>query len=750
MDDPIPAASPSVPDDERALRTAASPGPRVRTAPPPPADTVHAKLTAVARNYWWCWESDLGSLFRQIDPQRWTELAHNPVLMLREFTEEELEQRVTERVLHSSINRYYRKLREYLETDEVWGDTHAGLLGHRPVAYFSAEFGLHESMPIYSGGLGVLAGDHLKSASDLGVPLVGVGLFYDEGYFAQTVDAGGWQKEEYRELSTDDLPMKPAVGADGNPVKIAVQTRTGEIHATVWEVSVGRIRLFLLNTDLPENAEEDRTLTSRLYSGGERTRIRQEVMLGVGGLRALTALGIRPSVIHMNEGHSAFAPLEQIRMRMRDDGVPFDEALQDTAAMGVFTTHTPVPAGHDRFGGDLVEEHLGPLADELGLDTRALLGLGRLDPQNHDETFCMTVLAFKLSRRANAVSGLHGVVSRRMWAGLWPWRSEEELPIGHITNGVHVPSWLAPQMRSLYDRVLPLDWPQRGAEPQTWRGIGEIGAAELWETHQILKTRLINFVRFRLRRQSEISGFDYAAGSADGFGRLLDPRALTIGFARRFAPYKRADMILQDFDRFRQIVADADRPVQFVYSGKAHPRDENGKRVLQNIVKLTREEGLEGKLVFVEDYDINVCRHMIQGVDVWLNNPRRPLEASGTSGQKVVLNGGLNLSVLDGWWAEGYDGRNGFAIGTGDSHARDEVTDRRDAESLMEVLTGQVIPVYYDRDRDDLPQAWIAMMKRSVRTLGWRFNADRMVKDYVTRGYIPAAGGLSCYMPPVA
>ena len=706
--------------------------------------SVHDKLTERASNYWWSWDPDTSSLFRAIDPVRWSELAHNPVLLLKEYPPEKLELRARDEVMHSRINWAYRRWQEYMRTGDSWGSTHAGILGRRPVAYFSAEFGLHESLPIYSGGLGVLAGDHLKSASDLGIPLVGVGLFYGEGYFSQRLDSQGWQQEEYTPVDSENLPIHPALDPDGNPVVISVNTRSGAIYARVWLVNVGRIRLYLLDTNIEQNKDEDRHLTARLYGGDSRTRIRQEVMLGIGGAKALKALGIRPSVVHMNEGHSAFAPLELIRERMHEDGLSFDDALRETAAMGVFTTHTPVAAGHDRFDAALTTEHVGPLAEELGLSDDALLGMGRVDPQNHEESFCMTVLAFRLSNRANAVSALHGVVSRRMWASLWPWRSATEIPVGHITNGVHVPSWLAAQMRVLYDRFLPAQWYLRTGEPEVWAGFEAVTPGELWETHQSLKNRLINYSRKRLVKQAERR--QESASDIETAGEALDPRVLTIGFARRFAPYKRANLLLQDLELLKQILLDADRPVQFVFAGKAHPADDNGKRIVQEVFEATRDERWRGKIVLLEDYDINLGRHLVQGVDVWLNNPRRPLEASGTSGQKVVLNGGLNCSVLDGWWAEAYDGENGFAIGTGRTHVDDAIQDERDAQSLKEVLLNEVIPLYYDRDADDLPQQWIQRMKRAVRTLGWRFNADRMVMDYVQHTYVPAAGGLSCEM----
>jgi len=706
--------------------------------------SAHEKLTKLASNLWWSWQPEVTAIFRQIDPVRWSQLAHNPAQLLQENPPDKLEQKVREEVLHSRINGAYRRWQEYMQSPDTWGSTHAGILGRRPAAYFSAEFGLHESLPIYSGGLGVLSGDHLKSASDLGIPLVGIGLFYDEGYFSQQIDKEGWQQESYSEFDPDDLPIEPAQDPDGKPVVISVDTRSGKIYARVWLVGVGRIRLYLLDTDIAENTDEDRHLTARLYGGDQRTRIRQEIMLGVGGMRALSALGIHPSVIHMNEGHSAFAPLELIRMRMKEDALSFDEALRETASMAVFTTHTPVPAGHDRFDSELVEEHVGPLADELGLNTEGLLGLGRVDPQNAQESFCMTVLAFKLSRRANAVSSLHGVVSRRMWASLWPWRSEEEVPIGHITNGVHVPSWLAAQMRVLYDRMLPANWFLRTGEPEVWAGFEEVTPGELWETHQSLKNRLIIYARTRLAAQAQRRGD--SAARIDELSRVLDPHALTIGFARRFAPYKRADLVMRDLEAFAKVINDSQQPVQFIFAGKAHPADDQGKEIVQRLFKLSLTDEFKGRLIVLEDYDINLGRHIVQGVDVWLNNPRRPLEASGTSGQKVVLNGGLNCSVLDGWWAEAYDGENGFAIGHGRAHADNDIQDERDASFLHDLLVDEVIPLYYKNDADGLPSEWISRMKRAVRTLGWRFNADRMVMDYVQSTYVPAAGGLSCDM----
>ena len=708
------------------------------------AEKLHQKCIELASNLCWTWQPDVFNLFRDLDPIRWRQLDHNPIALLKEFTPERLEMRASEMVLYSRINNAYRRLKEYMQGENTWAKNNAGVLGGKPVAYFSAEFGIHESVPIYSGGLGVLSGDHIKSASGLGVPLIAVGLFYDQGYFKQHLDSEGYQQEEYLDTNVENQAMKPALSAEGKPVTIAVETRAGKIQAKLWEMQVGRVRLLLLDCDVEGNSPEDRTLTSRLYGGDERVRIRQELILGVGGMRALKALGITPGVYHLNEGHSAFATLENIREYMHDDGFSFDDALRDVAQQTVFTTHTPVPAGHDRFDAEMMEEHLGPLRDALGISHDQLMGLGRVEPKNHEETFCMTVLGLKASRRANAVSQLHGHVSRRMWAHLWPWRVEEEIPIGHITNGVHIPSWLAWQMKQLYDRHFPIDWMQRMGEPDVWQNIHKIDPGELWETHSTLKNLLFQFVRRRISRQCRRRG--ESDQMVERARTLLDPNILTIGFARRFATYKRADLFMNDIERLADVVNNQSRPVQFIFSGKAHPKDEPGKEKIKKIFNMRDDERFQNRIVFIEDYDINVCRHMIQGVDVWLNNPRRPLEASGTSGQKIVLNGGLNFSVLDGWWAEAYDGQNGFSIGTGRIHTDVEKQDERASEELYRTLEEEIIPLYYTRDVDGLPQEWIKRMMNSISTLAWRFSAHRMVMDYTRACYVPAAGGLSCQM----
>ena len=673
----------------------------------------------------------------------WSEVHHNPIALLQQIPVEKLEERATQMALHSRINYAHRRLQEYLASTRTWGARHAGVLWAKPVAYFSAEFGLHESLPIYSGGLGILSGDHIKSASDLGIPLVGVGLFYAQGYFKQRLDRDGWQHEDYTDIDNRLLPIQPA-SANGAPIVVTIDTRSGVIAARVWSVSVGRNTLLLLDSNVEGNAPEDRDLTDRLYGGDMRVRIRQELLLGVGGVRALHALGISPGVIHLNEGHSAFASLELVRQRMTVEGIDAHEAARRVASQVVFTTHTPVPAGHDRFPPELVEEHLGPVREALGIDYESLMAFGRVNPADQSETFCMTVLALKMSRRANAVSSLHGQVSRAMWHPLFPSYSEEQVPIGHITNGVHVNSWLAEQMRQVYDRHFGPDWPSRAGDPGFWEAIEQVNDGELWETHETLKSRLIGFVRRRAAAHAEERG--EPAEFVAQLRKALSLDALTIGFARRFATYKRAGLILHDIDTLAQLVNHPQRPVQLIFAGKSHPHDKPGKEILQHIAQLMRDPRFAGKVLFVEDYDIDVGRHLVQGVDVWVNNPRRPLEACGTSGEKVVLNGCLNLSIPDGWWAEAYDGLNGFSIGLGETHTSVDVHDDRDAEALLKTLREQVIPLYYDRDRDGVPHLWIARMKRAIRTLGWRFSADRMLKDYVQRAYIPAAGGTSSDM----
>ena len=701
---------------------------------------LHERLRALAQNLWWTWHPEVLSLFTDLDPHLWRQVDHNPISFLNQMTPEQIEERAAELVLHSRINYAFRRLNEYVEKDKTWGAMHCGNLCNRPVVYFSAEFGLHESVPIYSGGLGILAGDHLKSASDLGIPLMGIGLLYHQGYFSQRLNKDGLQEEDYANLDINKLPLQTVTESSGQPLVVRVNTRSGFLQARVWQLQAGRVRLFLLDSNVEGNSTEDRKLTSRLYGGGDRVRIRQELLLGIGGARILQALNTFPGVLHLNEGHSAFGILEEIRRVMEYDQIPFHRARRRVSLYTVFTTHTPVPAGHDRFSPDLVEEHLGIFREKLGLSHDEFMALGRVNRGDKSETFCMTVLALKNSRRANGVSAIHADVSRLMWHCLWPERPEVEVPIGHITNGVHVLSWLAPQMHQLFETRLAQNWPTRMVHSDVWEKVLEIDDGELWETHQSLKMRLIRFVRRRLLLQAERLGHHETVQQIE---QILDPDVLTIGCARRFATYKRGDLILSQPERLAKLVGDAHRPIQIIFAGKAHPRDDEGKRLLQRIAQCSFNPACRRRIVFVEDYDYNVARHLVQGVDVWLNNPRRPLEACGTSGQKVVLNGGLNLSVLDGWWNEAYDGSNGFAIGHGGMHNDPDIQYQRDAEYLYETLEKEVIPLYYERDTIGIPLHWVKRMKKAIQSLGWRFNADRMVKDYAERFYLPSASGTS-------
>ncbi|HEV2846213.1 MAG TPA: alpha-glucan family phosphorylase, partial [Thermoanaerobaculia bacterium] len=694
------------------------------------------KLRELSQNLWWSWQPDIRAIFRELDPDTWRIVHHNPVALLQRIDAEEVFRRVQDLELQTRINQAHRRLQTYLTGQESWGLVHAGPILARPVAYFSAEFGLHQSLPIYSGGLGVLAGDHLKSMSDLGAPVVGVGLLYHEGYVHQLIDENGWQQDLYEPIAAAELPVDPVLGADGEQVRFSVELPGRDVWLRIWKVHVGRSDLLLLDARDDANAPADQALTARLYGGDQETRIQQEILLGVGGHRALGVVGVKPSALHLNEGHSAFALLERARELVQTQGLQPADALREVAAMSVFTTHTPVEAGHDRFRPDLASQHLEALARGLGMPMHEVMALGSEHPGDPNATFCPTVLALKLTRRTNGVAALHGRVSRKMWMGLYPGKSEEEVPIGHITNGVHVRTWMATDMHDLVAQYLGPRWLDHISFPDLWTKIDRIPDAELWEVHQVLKARLFNFVRRRVADRRQRLGLPGTEREP------LEPEALTLGFARRFATYKRADLMFQDLDRLDRLVNHPERPVQIVYAGKAHPRDTGGKALAQRVANLEKDPRFAGKIVFVENYTMHVGRQLVQGVDVWLNTPRRPLEACGTSGQKCILNGVLNCSILDGWWAEAYDGGNGFGIGAGEIHANPEVQDERDALAVFETLENQVVPLYYDRGANGtngIPHAWIARVKRAIRTLAWRYNADRMVMDYVKECYLPEA-----------
>lgn len=691
------------------------------------------RLPELARNLCWTWHPKTQDLFARLDPELWEATEHNPVRLLRETGR--LEAAAGDPAFVAAYEEALRGFDGYVGargSGETWmRRVYPDFPGR--VAYFSAEFGLHESLPIYSGGLGVLAGDHVKSASDLGVPLVGVGILYAQGYFRQRLNPEGRQEETYEPFRTEERPISPATAPDGSEVFVTVRLPGRDLRLKVWRVEVGRVSVLLLDADLPENAEEDRRLTARLYGGGQEMRISQEIILGIGGVRALRAVGLRPGVFHMNEGHAAFSGLERVR-EMVAAGASFDEARERVAASSVFTTHTPVPAGHDAFPPDLFRRFSQGWPGELGTDEEGLWALGRKE-EPWGETFNMTVLAFSLSRGHNAVSALHGEVSRGMWDHLFAREDGAGGGAGtitHVTNGVHTWSWLAPEMAGLFDRHNGgRAWRREVQDPAAWSFVAELPAGELWEVRRNLKQKMLRFVEERLEIQRSRTGRAFVGG--------LDPDALTIGFARRFATYKRATLLLRDPERLRRIVGDGERPVQFVFSGKAHPADEPGKDFIQALYNAAEEHGLHGRLVVLEDYDMNVARHLVRGVDVWLNNPRRPLEASGTSGQKASLNGAPNFSVLDGWWPEAFDGTNGWVIGEEREYVSEEEQDAADAESLYRTLEGEIVPLYYDRDGNDIPQGWLRVTRAAIATVAPRFSTERMVRDYVHRLYAPRA-----------
>jgi starch phosphorylase len=700
-------------------------------------------LQKLAYNLWWCWNHEAIALFRRIDSDAWEVVEHSPVKLLGAVDQFRLQQLVEDDGFLAHMDRVEEAFDTYMNSPSWYQETFApgrnGDAADLRVAYFSAEFGLHESVPVYSGGLGVLSGDHLKSASDLGLPLVGVGLMYREGYFRQYLTVDGWQQERYPENDFFHLPLVPETKDDGAPLLVRVPMPGREVAVRVWRMQVGRVPLYLLDTNIPQNEASDRAITGRLYGGDHDMRIRQEMVLGIGGVRALVALGKRPTVCHMNEGHSAFCGLERIRTHIEQTGTDFATAREAVAAGTVFTTHTPVPAGNDVFSAQLVEHYFAGFLPGLKISFGELLALGKQNPQDPNEPFGMTVLAIRLSNSSNGVSKLHGSVSRKMWRNIWPELPDSEIPILSITNGIHIPSWLSADMTQLYDRYLGARRDGRPGEEGVWKRVDSIPDAELWRTHERRRERLVAFARGRLARQLRNRGaLPAEVARAD---EVLDPDALTIGFARRFATYKRGTLIFRNLERLTALIGNRERPVQFVFAGKAHPKDHGGKELIAEIMQFARRPELRRRLVFLEDYDMNVARYMVQGVDVWLNNPRRPLEASGTSGMKVCANGGLNLSILDGWWVEGYAGDNGWAIGAGEEYPESERAYEDDVESraIYDLLEQEIVPLFYTRQSDGLPRGWLRMMKRSIATLCPVYNTGRMVAEYTNTCYLPAA-----------
>jgi len=691
-------------------------------------------LREMSFNLWWTWEPAARRLFRHLDPELWDRTNHNPIRMLQLSRQSRLEELAQEKNFLRDLNQVFEEFEKYLGRHDTYGKTGAGSAIKNPIAYFSAEFGFHESIPNYSGGLGILAGDHCKSASDLDLNFVAIGLLYRHGYFRQQIDKEGLQEAINLNQNFYHLPIREVRRGD-TKLLISVPILERQVFARLWELRVGRVNVYLLDTDIPENSGEDRLITAELYGGDLEMRMRQEIMLGIGGVKALSALGIQPDVFHMNEGHSAFLALERIRLNVVEKKLDFYSALQVVAAANVFTTHTPVPAGQDSFPRDMMQKYFAKFVKELNIAFDEFFSFGhtRLNP---DDPFSMTILALRLSRHANGVSKLHGEVTRSLWKQVWSGVPFHEVPITSITNGIHTKTWMAPEFAALYQKHLG-DWEEHLTEPEFWRGVIDIPDAQLWDTHQRLKRRLIDFVRDRERQRRERMG--ESPESIRKVNRVLDPEILTIGFARRFATYKRGTLLFSDKERLKRLVNDATRPVQFIFAGKAHPRDEAGKALIREVYKLSREAGLENRVVFLEDYDSYIARRLVQGVDLWLNHPLRPLEASGTSGMKSAPNGGINLSVLDGWWREGYNGSNGWAIGAEIDNGTPEFQNEVDASSLYQLLENQIVPLYYAKPDGKLPLAWLQLMRESIRSVTPVFNTQRMVKEYAEQLYIPAA-----------
>jgi glycogen phosphorylase len=703
-----------------------------------PTPIIPSPLQALGRlswNYWWSWSSDGAGVYRDLDAELWDQCEHNPRELLAKVSDYRLAEMAADPVYRDRVQRLAEQFDAYMNEPAGTSSVLVGanINADSPVAYFCAEYGVHNSLPLYSGGLGVLAGDHLKSASDLGLPLVAIGLLYHYGYFRQRLDLLGWQEEFYGETDPAQLPLEQIQAADGSPLDVEVLIRDRIVHAQVWRANIGRVSLYLLDTNVASNVETDRWVTGHLYGGDRETRIVQEMLLGIGGVRLLRKLGIRPEVFHLNEGHSAFLTLELARELTTSQGLNFADAAALVRQHCVFTTHTPVAAGNDEFNVDLLTSSFGSSYEkELGLDHEEFLALGRTDPKNTDEPFGLTPLAIRMCRSTNGVSRKHGEVSRALWKKLFPDETVDKIPITYVTNGVHAQTWISPLLRSLFEKHLGSEWVVLSRNRASWtRAVSSIPDDELWLTHMLLKERLVAFIR---QRSSLVRA---NAGEPVDTSEIFDPSALTIGFARRVAGYKRWNLLLKDPKRLLGIINDADRPVQFVFAGKAHPQDQESKFILQQVAQWESNSEVRNRYVFLQNYDHEIARQLVQSVDVWLNVPRRPLEASGTSGEKVAMNGGLNLSVLDGWWLEGFDGNNGFAVGNEIAANENADVDSSDAESLYRVLEQQVVPLYYYRDQNGVPRNWVAMMKNSIATLVPEFNSDRMVEEYTRRIYSP-------------
>lgn len=693
------------------------------------------RLQDLAHNLWWSWKQEARRLFEMIDPTLWHLCHHNPVKLLSTVKPDRLVALAQDPTFVRQYSSVLRTFDEYMNESKTWFATHPSLPAGLKVAYFSAEFGLHSSIPIYSGGLGILAGDHCKEASDLGVPFLALGFMYPQGYFRQRVNPEGWQEALYVPFDRGESPIHQALVSAGIPCQILVEMGNRTVAALVWKVQVGRVTLYLLDTDVPENSPQDRALSARLYGGDQETRLCQEILLGIGGVRVIRTLGLAPTVWHANEGHSAFLTLERVR-ELVQSGLSHEEATERVRSSTVFTTHTPVPAGHDVFPHHLMERYFSGYWDQLGLTKNEFLRLGET-PESQGHGFNMTALAIRMAAHVNGVSREHGRVSRKMWRHLWPGLSDDLVPIRSVTNGVHAPTWIAPEMNQLYAKYLGPDWTDRADDSAMWQRIIDVPESELWVVRQTMKRKLMGFIRERARTgwmQGHLQPNQVLTR-----GTMLDPEALTIGFARRFATYKRATLLFRDLERLKRLLHDQWRPVQVIFAGKAHPADEPGRYFIHEVMSFCQDHKLGGHVAFVEDYDMHVSKYLLQGVDVWLNTPRAPLEASGTSGQKAALNGVLHLSVLDGWWQEGYNGANGWGIQSPPDPADQKAQDDVDAEQLYRLLEQEVVPLYYQHDLDGTPRGWLQMVKESIRTIAPKFCTKRMVKEYVEQFYGPAA-----------
>lgn len=697
------------------------------------------RLNDIAYNLWWSWNPEAIDLYREIDLELWEKLGKNPVRFLQEVSQKKLQARLEDKDYMSRLHNVVAAFDSYMSEKDTWFSINHSESNGKRIAYFSAEYGLNEVLPIYSGGLGVLSGDHCKSASDLGLPFTAIGLFYKQGYFSQRINIDGWQETSFNNLNISQLPILPALNSNGEQAEINITFAGRTVYAKVWKVQIGRINLYLMDTDVSKNNPSDIALTSRLYGGDHETRIQQEIFLGIGGIRVLDALDIHPTVYHMNEGHSSFMGLELIRKLINEKHLTFKEAKQIVSNSAIFTTHTPVPAGNDTFPLYMMDKYFGDFWGQLGLSRYDFLELGLKNPE--DQNFNMTVLALTLAGRKNGVSKLHGAVSRDIFGDVWPGVPQDDVPITHVTNGIHTLTWLSPKIKELYDKYLDSGWKTRIYSASTFEAVDNIPSGELWNTHLELKHKLIGFVRDRLKAQKLANGESMeAVRQVDTF---LDPNALTIGFARRFATYKRANLIFRNLARIQNILNNPEKPVQIIFAGKAHPADGPAHDVIKNINDIARQEGFYGKVILLENYNMTVARNLVQGVDIWMNNPRRPLEASGTSGQKVCINGIINFSILDGWWCEGYNGENGWVIGDETEFDNENSQDNIDSESIYDTLEGKIVPLFYKVNEKGIPEEWIRIMKNSIKSLAWNYSTDRMVKEYTERMYLPAMTGAS-------